>query len=481
MRLLFATISIFLVSIGTGIAQEKKSMVIGTLIDRPNALLVINPPGKNQGFLLPQLSTAERISISPSSPDDDGLVVFDKTEKAFYYWNNGSWTKGLGGGSSGSQSLSYDAVMSRLSISDGNTVNLETLKEIPSPSGHAGKYLTTNGVTLQWATIAALGDVTDVITSAGSGLSGGTSSGAATLVVNTDATTIGVNGSNQLYLLDNAVTTAKLADNSVTSNSIGDGEIRPHDIESGGILKVLATDALGAVVWEDPGVIAGTNQTLSVTGNTLSISGGNSVNLSVAGDASGPINNVEVQRIRNRDVSTLAPTSGDVLIWNGSEWAPKPLTETQILAIDPANFQGMPLDGDDKESLGLMSSNSGAFVFALGDSRMISAPVNLPHNARIDNITVYYQMTSIVGIFFPMTIRLQQKPFTGGAPADVSSISINALITVGVETRADAPGHIVDNSANSYRLLVTFSNVIDVDRPSTALQRIYGVRIHYTK
>jgi len=69
-------------------------MVIGTNVtNRPHAILVLNPPGSDQGFLLPQLTTTERNGITPTSAEE-GLVVFDITEKSFYYWKEGAWTKG---------------------------------------------------------------------------------------------------------------------------------------------------------------------------------------------------------------------------------------------------------------------------------------------------------------------------------------------------------------------------------------------------
>jgi hypothetical protein len=111
--------------------QEKKSMVIGTMIDRPNAILVINPPNSDQGLLLPQLTGKQREDMSPTSPEDDGLVVFDIWDNAFYHWNTGQWVRGLGDGSDAS--LIYNPTTQVLSLSNGNQISLATLKEVPSP------------------------------------------------------------------------------------------------------------------------------------------------------------------------------------------------------------------------------------------------------------------------------------------------------------------------------------------------------------
>ena len=117
---------------------------------RPNALLVLNPPGSDQGFLLPQLRTRDRVSIHPSSPEEDGLLVFDSDEKEFYVWKSGHWNKGLG---DSDQVLSFDPVTNKLTLSDGNTVDLSQLQEIPDQAEQAGKFLTTDGTITSWASV----------------------------------------------------------------------------------------------------------------------------------------------------------------------------------------------------------------------------------------------------------------------------------------------------------------------------------------
>lgn len=99
------------------------------MTSRPNALLILNPPGSNQGVLLPQLTTASRESIRPTSPDEDGLIVFDITQKEFYYWKNNGWNKGLG------------------------AALPDQITEIPTQEGQAGRFLSTNGSQVFWATL----------------------------------------------------------------------------------------------------------------------------------------------------------------------------------------------------------------------------------------------------------------------------------------------------------------------------------------
>lgn len=69
---------------------EKKSVVVGTLTSKSNALLILNPPNGDQGVLMPQLTTAQRQAITPAA-DENGLLVFDTDQKTFYFWKDTEW------------------------------------------------------------------------------------------------------------------------------------------------------------------------------------------------------------------------------------------------------------------------------------------------------------------------------------------------------------------------------------------------------
>lgn len=75
--------------------QDKKSVVIGKLTTKQNALLIINPPNSDQGVILPQLSTGQRMAIKPTSPSEDGLTVFDTGLKSYFFWSDGKWVRAL--------------------------------------------------------------------------------------------------------------------------------------------------------------------------------------------------------------------------------------------------------------------------------------------------------------------------------------------------------------------------------------------------
>jgi hypothetical protein len=74
---------------------QKKSVVIGKMTTKENAILIVNPDKADQGVLLPQLSTGQRMSLKPNSPSEDGLIVFDTNLKSFFYWSDGAWVESL--------------------------------------------------------------------------------------------------------------------------------------------------------------------------------------------------------------------------------------------------------------------------------------------------------------------------------------------------------------------------------------------------
>jgi len=538
-KTLYLTITILLTASVLVFSQGKKSVVVGTMVDRPNAILVMNPPNGDQGVLIPQLTTVQRLAINPSSPQEDGLMVFDVTEDSFYYWNTNAWNKGLG--ANDAQVISYDPATQKLTLSqNGGEVDLNSLKEIPSVTGNGGRVLSTDGTSLSWNVPA---DVTSVTTS--TALSGGAVSGDVNLSVNTDGTTISVNGSNQLQLANGAVTSAKMATNAINSTHIVDGTITGTDvldnsistsdiadasmtsikiangsvntihITPGGTSKVLTTDATGVVTWADRSTFTDDNQNLSFVGSTLSIDDGTSVTLSAAGqvtgqlnnlviqpgasnqvlttnaagtssawvssggDVTGPVNATTVARIQGRDVSNVVPNNGEALIWNGSAWVPTVVAvapSTQYYSVDPSNFQALEPGGNNNSILGLYEADD-TFVFAKGAAREIIAPLNLPHGATLQSFTVYYEYSLLLG---PITINVFRKNLTGGGNQGIGTL-VTPLIGVGVQSATAASVSVVDNSIYSYRVHVTFTNLLNVTDPALALQRIHGVRIQYTK
>lgn len=87
---------LFCVALATRTAHAQNSVGIGTANPSPKAVLDLQ--SGSQGFLMPRISTAQRIAINPTA-GDDGLLLYDNTLHTFLYWNgSGSAWQPLGAG-----------------------------------------------------------------------------------------------------------------------------------------------------------------------------------------------------------------------------------------------------------------------------------------------------------------------------------------------------------------------------------------------
>ncbi|MFN7494877.1 MAG: hypothetical protein ACK5RG_18285 [Cyclobacteriaceae bacterium] len=85
------------------IVSYGQSVGVGTNNPNPFAILDITAPNKNQGMLLPRLTTAERTALgtsilSSTSPNaSNSLLVYDTNLQTYFYWDSGVWTSLTGG------------------------------------------------------------------------------------------------------------------------------------------------------------------------------------------------------------------------------------------------------------------------------------------------------------------------------------------------------------------------------------------------
>lgn len=199
----------------------------------------------------------------------------------------------------------------------------------------ADAILTYNLALHQWELSSDLTGGSIVNIALGSGLTGGTitTTGTIGLDVGTGANQfIQLDGSARLPIIDASlvsnVTLTKLAGNNVAATAPTAGAFlkwdntlltwKPQTMASCNAAQTIFYNSLSDSFPCVDIALAGAAVSGNITGNSAGFTG------SLAGDVTGAQGTTVVEKLRGRSVASTAPSTGEVLKWNGSAWAPAP-------------------------------------------------------------------------------------------------------------------------------------------------------------
>ncbi len=81
----------FLILLLLSLSPVFSQLGVGTISPSPRAILDLTSTDK--GFLLPRMTTVQRVAIAPNNTTDKGLQVFDTDTNSIWYWDGTIWAQ----------------------------------------------------------------------------------------------------------------------------------------------------------------------------------------------------------------------------------------------------------------------------------------------------------------------------------------------------------------------------------------------------
>lgn len=346
-------------------AQTDGGVSIGKGNNAANTKSILELVSKTKGLLIPRMTDTERNAIfSGTDQSAKGLMVFDDTQDAFYFWDGMAWKPvaaenmetvagtptipGVAGdltldtqnsllyiynGSkwvsvSGGNTIletKWDGRVLQLGSQDGKAVSVsmdDLLKTIPASDVKVIPN-TTLGLSSDNVQDALMELQGEIKTASGVGMNlvvhDGSLVGNGTAGLELKVATGGIAGS---HLAAGAVTTIGLADVSVTTAKLADGAVTAAKIMGGGKNKVLTTNVYGTTEWVDY-ISVSENGGISevITNETLTGNGTLSHKLGLAFDKV-TTNEIKNKTILAEDLNDMSAQDGYFLKFEGGTgWA----------------------------------------------------------------------------------------------------------------------------------------------------------------
>lgn len=284
------TFSLVIFSLYPLMQRAQDNVGIGTLT--PNAKAILDLSSTSKGFLAPRMTTPNRLNINPTTTEQ-GLLVFDTDLQVYFFWNGTQWVQ-LPGANGFNTSLTFNNNI--LSITDGGGTLSVPINFVNHDNDSTNELITNmvfdangNVLTIEeggnsWSTTISVNDADSDPT-------------------NELITQVSFNPNGNLL----SITEAGNIFNTALNINVNDADADPtNELQtlslSGNTLSISNGNSVSLASFVNTD-----NQTLSFSGTLLSISNGNSVDLGTLADSGWKLTGNAGTNVVNNYIGTSDP------------------------------------------------------------------------------------------------------------------------------------------------------------------------------